>query len=133
MPVRLRVAVVADAESIAENIKTANTAAEIREQIALFQEQGVWHLVAEDEGRIVGNAVLLPSRYFPPNQAHRGELADFVVSPSHQGTGLARRLVERVVEEAVARGMRQLEVACEEGNAHAAAAYPALGFHEWGR
>lgn len=133
MPLVLRRATLSDAPSIAANIKGANTPEEIAEQIKIFRDRGSFHLIADADGQVVGNALLSPSRYFPPGEPHRGELTDFVVAPSHQGTGLSRRLVEAVAEEARHRGMAQLETACDESNRRAVRAYAALGFVEWGR
>jgi GNAT superfamily N-acetyltransferase len=132
MAVTLRRATLADADSIAENIKSLSTPDEIREQIQIFAERDMTHIVAEDDGQIVGNALLVPSRYYPQGEAHRAELADFVISASHQGTGLARRLIDAVAEAAIAQGVTQLETGCRDSDARALAAYRGLGFLEWG-
>ena len=132
MAVTFRPATLADADSIAENIKTSNTPNEVREQIQIFAERNFTHTVAEENGRIVGNALLVPSRYYPQGEAHRVELTDFVISPSHQGSGLARRLIDAVAEAARGHGVTQLETSCRDSDAHALAAYRGLGFVEWG-
>ncbi len=132
MAVILRRATLADADSIANNIKSLNTADEIRAQIQIFAECNMTHIVAEEDGRIVGNALLVPSRYYPQGEAHRAELADFVINPSHQGSGLARRLIDALAEAAIAQGVTQLETSCRDSDARALAAYRGLGFVEWG-
>jgi GNAT superfamily N-acetyltransferase len=132
MAVTLRPATLADADSIAENIKSLNTPEEIREQIRIFAVRNMTHIVAEDDGRIVGNALLVPSRYYPQGEAHRAELADFVISASHQGSGLARRLIDAIAEAAITEGVTHLETSCRDSDARALGAYRGLGFIEWG-
>lgn len=132
MAVRIRPATLEDAASIAENIKPASTLEEVHASLLVFQERNLTHLVADDDRRVVANALLVPSRFYPPGQPHRGELADFVIHPSHQRTGLARQLIDGICDAARAQGMTQLEIAAAEDNERAVAAYRGLGFSEWG-
>lgn len=56
------------------------------------------HVVAEVDGRVVGTVqVGLASK---PNQPHRGDLMKLLVHPSARGLGLARKLMQKVEEEA---------------------------------
>ncbi len=131
MAVLLREAEIGDAASIASQIKTRNTEAEIVDQITAFRaSDDRFHLVAVDEGgAVVGNAVLLmPSRYPVASSERSAEIADFVVHASHSGKGLARRLVETLAVEARRRGARRLDIACSADNDRAVIVYTALGF-----
>jgi len=66
-------------------------------------EGGTIHVVAEVDGRVVGTVqVGLASK---PNQPHRGDLMKLLVHPKARGLGLARKLMEKVEQEAAARGM----------------------------
>lgn len=122
-----------DADSIAANIKVRNTPEEIRGQISFFTENGWTHLVATEDSRVIGNILIMPSRYFPTGQSHRAELADIVVAPSHQGTGLLKRLVDAAAQHARKAGITQLETSAWESNPRAVGAYAKVGFVEWGR
>ena len=130
MAVLLREAEVGDAASIAAQIKTRNTEAEIVAQIAAYRGSDYYHLVAVDEdGAVAGNAVLvMPSRYAGTSSERTAEIADFIVHASHSGKGLARRLVETLAVEAQRRGARRLDIACRADNDRALVVYPALGF-----
>jgi RimJ/RimL family protein N-acetyltransferase len=134
--IHIRQAEIADAEDIVARIKTANTVEEIREQIALFasnREKGGWdHLVAVGEEGVVGNIVIMPSRYFPSGEPHRAELADIVIAGTHQGTGLLRGLVDAAITRAREMGISQLETSAWSSNERAVRAYKGVGFHQWG-
>lgn len=120
-----------DAESIAANVKTANTPSEIRSQLQVTIGKSYDHIVAvTDDGVAVGNALLMPTRYFPVG-AHRGELAHFVVALSHRGTDVSHRLMEAIVQAARARGMTQLDTSTRATGP--IAAFQRLGLVEWGR
>lgn len=126
----------ADAKSIAAHIKTANTPGEVFEEIALYQArrgQGYEHLVAVDDGEVVGNIAIIPSRYFPTGQPHRCEFADIVVALTYRGTGLFRRIVEAAADRARALGYTQVETATWGNNGRAINALRGVGFREWGR
>ncbi|HVL39932.1 MAG TPA: GNAT family N-acetyltransferase [Fimbriimonadaceae bacterium] len=134
--VHIRGAELDDAASIAAHIKTMNSADEVRSQIELLLERradGWQHLVAIDRGTVVGNVVIMPTRHFPQGQPHRAELADIVIAPSHQGSGLLGELIEAAVEQAKAMGVTQLETSAWASNPRACAAYTKVGFREWGR
>lgn len=129
----IRQAILSDAESIAANIKMANTAEEIRQQIVDFAEKGWTHLVAVIEGEVAGNIAIIPTRYFPVDQPHRAELADVVVAPGYKGSGLLEKLVDAAAAHARTSGVTQLETAAWLSNPRAVHAYPKVGFVEWGR
>jgi len=85
-------------------------------------------LVLEEEGGasgIAGYAVL-------GCVMEQGELANIAVRSRDRGRGLGGLLLEQVVQEAVARGVRQLFLEVRMSNTAAAALYTAHGFQEIG-
>jgi GNAT superfamily N-acetyltransferase len=59
-------------------------------------------LAAFDEGRLVGTVQVILA--VPPNQPHRGEIAKLLVHRSARRRGIARLLMERAEDEAIAAG-----------------------------
>jgi ribosomal protein S18 acetylase RimI-like enzyme len=56
------------------------------------------------------------------------ELEEVGVSPPHRQKGVARALVQRVLADARAQGVRDVQLTCWSFNAEAQAAFEALGF-----
>jgi phosphinothricin acetyltransferase len=80
------------------------------EEIASRRESIVRHgmpwLVAELDGVVVGYAYAGP---FRARAAYRFTLEDSVyISPDHQGHGIGRRLLERLIEECRTAGYKQM-------------------------
>lgn len=87
------------------------------------------NLVAESGGQVVG----FISVVFYKTLFHRGGTAlinELVVDRGARGMGIGRALVERVVAEARARGMDEVEVGTEQSNQRAKAFYRGCGFDE---
>jgi GNAT superfamily N-acetyltransferase len=63
-------------------------------------------LAAFDGDQIVGTAQLVPSPM--PNQPHRGDVAKVLVRRAARGRGVASQLMERIDDEARARGITVL-------------------------
>jgi GNAT superfamily N-acetyltransferase len=87
------------------------------------------HLVAEDDGAIVGTIELAAQS---GRAKHRGELFRFVVAESHRGKGIARMLLEAALAEAKRMGIEMIDAAARAGTS-AEDAYRKLGFVEFGR
>jgi len=87
------------------------------------------HLVAEDDGAIVGTIELGAQS---GRAKHRGELFRFVVAESHRGKGIARRLLEAAIAEAKRMSIEMIDAAARAGTS-AEDAYRKLGFVEFGR
>ena len=91
-----------------------------------------WALVAEQEGDIVATIVLRCPRPVPYGEYAPawpiGSLAQFAVDPRHVGTGLGRRLLERVELEARARGARELCLDTAQPASGLIVYYEALGY-----
>ncbi len=66
------------------------------------------------------NAICSAQRFY--------ELQEVGVSPAHRQRGVARALVERVLANARAEGVRDVQLTCWSFNAEARAAFEALGF-----
>jgi ribosomal protein S18 acetylase RimI-like enzyme len=66
------------------------------------------------------NAICSAQRYL--------ELEEVGVSPTHRQRGVARALVEHVLADACAHGVRDVQLTCWSFNAEAQAAFKALGF-----
>ena len=66
-----------------------------------------------------------------PKVAHRGMLWGMYVAPSHRGTGLARRLIETVIQYAEAQ-VEQIHLHVVTVNATAYSLYRKMGFVPYG-
>ena len=86
-------------------------------------------LVAEHEGRVVGMAHLVPSG--AANAPHRAEVQRVAVASEARGTGVGRRLMEAVEEEARLRGLTLLWLTTHDGS-EACAFYEAIGYRRLG-
>jgi ribosomal protein S18 acetylase RimI-like enzyme len=75
---------------------------------------------------LVGSAgLLVPSRV---KQCHRGNLFGIFVSPAWRGRGLARAMLDRLLDHARAAGLRHVTLSVTAGNLSARALYRAVGF-----
>src|ERR671927_137814 len=75
--------------------------ARLEQNLAEARANRYVHLVAEDDGHVVGTIEL--SANPGGKRAHRGELRRFVVAESHRGRGIARALLNATRAEAAAR------------------------------
>jgi len=86
--------------------------------------------VWEQEGRIIGNASLVPFR-------HQGKriflIANVATHPEHRRKGIARFLTEQVMQQARQRGADELWLHVREDNPGAVRIYSDLGFVERAR
>lgn len=86
--------------------------------------------VWEQDGRIIGNASLVPFR-------HRGRrvflIANVATHPDHRRKGIARILTEQVVKQAHQRGADEVWLHVREDNPAAVQMYSSLGFVERAR
>ena len=86
-------------------------------------------LVARDGERIAGAVQL--DYDTPPNQPHRAEVRKLMVHPDFRRRGLARRLMLRVEEEALALGRHLLTLDTRTGD-HAEPLYTSIGYRTSG-
>lgn len=86
--------------------------------------------VWEEEGRIIGNASLVPFR-------HKGKriflIANIATHPDHRRKGIARFLTEQVMRQARQRGAEELWLHVRADNPGAVQMYSDLGFEERAR
>lgn len=85
--------------------------------------------VVEHEGAVAGFYRILP---FEGRARHVAQIGTLAVDPRHQGTGLARAMVEGALEQMKAMGIRRAELQVEADNARGRAFYRKLGFEEEG-
>ena len=79
------------------SIGGSNPGRKFDEHLARIGPANIW--VAESEGSTIGMVGLIPND-------KEAELEPLVVSPSHRGSGVGRRLVETVLEAARHRGLQ---------------------------
>ncbi|MBM7783586.1 GNAT family N-acetyltransferase [Tenggerimyces flavus] len=87
-------------------------------------------LVADDGSEAVASCTV--TRLTHRLCRHRADIGGFVIAPSAQGTGLARRIVNEASRYAREWDCTILEISCR-GGTHAEEAYVGLGFTEWAR
>ncbi len=80
--------------------------------------------VWEEEGRVLGNASLLPVNEFP----HRWVMANVAVIPEEQRRGIGRSLVNASIEHAQAQGAHEIVLQVDQANQAARKLYESLGF-----
>lgn len=85
----------------------------------------IWVAEVEDEG-LVGYAVMWCV-------LDHGELANLAIDPGHRNRGLGSLLLDRVIERAGVRGVRNLYLEVRVSNERAADLYERKGFREIGR
>lgn len=81
--------------------------------------------VAEDEGHIVGCATLC---LFHAPMGCRGSIEDVVVLPAYRGRGIARRLMQALLEEARHMAPITLQLTSRPHRTAARALYGSMGF-----
>ena len=87
--------------------------------------QNYVYLVAEEEGEILGYCCFI-------SVLDEGEIPNVCVKASARGSGVGRRLMERLIEEAKERNLTVLYLEVRKSNAPARHLYESLGFEEDG-
>jgi GNAT superfamily N-acetyltransferase len=91
-------------------------------------------LVAEIEGRVVGHLALTfetAPAYVRAEDQPYAYVAVLYVEAAERGRGIARALLSEAERIAVARGLTQLMVSVQSGNAEAEHAYERFGFRPY--
>lgn len=89
------------------------------------------YLVAEEDGRIVGHALLIPMALAATRHIVR---LTIVVHRGHEGHGIGRQLLSSLIEWArAAPRVRKIELNVRSTNTRAIELYRSLGFEEQGR
>lgn len=105
--------------------------AEMRSRFDSIAQAGFAYLVAEADGVVLGYAYV---SHFRTRPAYRFTVEDSIyVAPGAVGRGVGRALLERLVADATAAGMRQmLAVIGDSANAGSIALHRACGFNHAG-
>ena len=93
--------------------------------VAMLEHDGTDLILARANGRLVGMATLAS---FPLPSGLRGHLDDVVVDQSLRGRGIARLLLEAVIELARERRLRTLDLTSRPKRESAIRLYEAVGF-----
>jgi len=108
-----------------------SASAEVERLAALLGDDGVWYLVAEHDGELVGHVGFLHAarlswaRVDDPGLVH---LRQLFVAPTHWGSGLATRLHAAAVDEARARGFTIMRLFTPVGQQRARRFYEREGW-----
>lgn len=86
------------------------------------------YLVLEEAGRLIGYAGLRA-----PQGSHDADVQTIAVATSSRGSGRGRMLLSALLEEARARGVREVFLEVRADNPVAQALYASEGFRELGR
>lgn len=84
-----------------------------------------------DSGQLVAIAGLLTSAL--RKTRHVGHITSLFVHPEHRHRGLARVLMQRLLSQAAAEGLRSIRLEVVAGNRNAISLYETLGFVPYGR
>jgi len=82
-------------------------------------------LVAESEGRVTGYLC----RWCVAGEVH---ILNLAIHPDYRRRGIAKRLMEEVLTEARAEGVKTVSLEVRKGNLPAVSLYHHLGFHQIG-
>lgn len=93
--------------------------------VSLLDAQNTDLYVARDSGRIVGMATLATA---PLVTGWHGSIEDVVVDQSARGQGIARLLLEAIIDEAQRRGLTTLDLTSRPSRESALRLYESVGF-----
>ncbi|MCS5499236.1 ribosomal protein S18-alanine N-acetyltransferase [Cnuibacter physcomitrellae] len=128
MSVELRAATLDDLDDVmALETSTFTTDAWSRESMAaeLSSAHCRYVVAVDDDGAFAGyGGVLVPAG------SKDADIQTIAVAPERRGTGLGRRLMERLLAEAVDRGAREVFLEVRADNPVAQALYLSLGFEQ---
>lgn len=97
--------------------------------LSMLEHDGTDLIVAREGDRLVGMATLAS---FPLPTGVRGHLDDVVVDQALRGRGIARQLLEAVIELARERGLRTLDLTSRPSRESAIRLYESVGFERRG-
>ena len=87
----------------------------------LAEDEGSIFLVAEEDGQLIGGCGLT-------HILDEGDVHNVMVSPAHQGKGLATLLMTRLLEEGSKQGIAEFTLEVRVSNVAAIRVYEKLGF-----
>jgi len=92
---------------------------------SLLEAQNVDLFVARESGRIVGMATLVT---VPLVTGWHGSIEDVVVDQSTRGRGIARLLLQAIIDESRRRGLPKLDLTSRPSRESALRLYESVGF-----
>ena len=91
----------------------------------LFQQDGAFYFVAEENGILLGGAGIFPTEGLPSGTC---ELVKMYLSPSARGKGTGRLLIDKCLKEAAAKGYTQVYLETMPELNRAVTVYEKFGF-----
>ena len=103
------------------------------DRFAIQQRGGGWHLLAWNEGRVVGQVTLLNESKYRAVRAVLGSFPEMNgLEANPRGKGIGTRLVDAAERLADAQGATSVGLAVECANVAARNLYERLGYSDWG-
>jgi ribosomal protein S18 acetylase RimI-like enzyme len=93
--------------------------------LSLLEARNAHLFVARESGRIVGMATLVTA---PLVTGWHGSIEDVVVDQSTRGRGIARLLLDAIIEESERRGLSKLDLTSRPSRESALRLYESVGF-----
>ncbi|MFJ2544664.1 GNAT family N-acetyltransferase [Microbacterium sp. NPDC087589] len=93
--------------------------------LSLLDAQNADLFVARESGQVVGMATLVTA---PLITGWHGSIEDVVVDQSTRGRGIARRLLEAIIDESEQRGLSTLDLTSRPSRESALRLYESVGF-----
>ena len=126
----IRLVEMRDVKDMWENVLSRNTPEEIKQRIQgdldAYEKEIGFRVVSEVNNVVVG--MLACGRY--NKYVPQANLADFVIHPDYQGKGLARQLLNKVIEMLKDTPVKTLQIQCGIDNDDIKNKYISLGFTE---
>ena len=95
----------------------------------LHHRQNNVFLVAEQDGRVIGEAIALVRHH---KKGMSGRIYSLAVSDTCRGRKIGRQLMQRLIHELSSRGVRRAYLEVEQANTGAVKLYETLGFRSLG-
>jgi ribosomal protein S18 acetylase RimI-like enzyme len=95
----------------------------------LQQRRSAVFLVAEQGGQVIGEGIALIRQH---KRGQSGRIYSLAVNESHRGKKIGRQLLNTMVNELAARGVKKVYLEVERTNTNAIALYERNGFHSIG-
>jgi ribosomal protein S18 acetylase RimI-like enzyme len=84
----------------------------------------------DQEGKLIGMATLYRDQHI--NSNHKAFLFGMYVSPEYRGQGVGKSLMEKVIAQARALGLRQINLSVNNANEAPVGLYESFGFERYG-
>ena len=105
----------------------------VHESLGETTDSSCWCWVARDEAGDAVGVIVGQLQWSLKFSGRAIWIEELYVAPSARRQGIARRLVERLLDEATELGIKGVDIEAYRGNTPAAILYRSLGFHRLGR